>query len=74
VIERSTHRLIAGCPNSVIPEGVTTIASYALAVRLYAVKLPESLTTIEKSAFFGAQLKHLRIPKNVQKIEANAFL
>lgn len=73
VIERSTHRLIAGCPNSVIPESVTTIASYALAVRLYAVKLPESLTTIEKSAFVGAQLKHLRIPKNVQKIEANAF-
>ena len=73
IIERSTHRLIAGCPNSVIPEGVTTIASYALAVTLNAINLPESLTTIEDAAFVGAQLKHLHIPKNVQKIGANAF-
>ena len=73
VIERSTHRLIAGCPNSVIPEGVTTIASYAFSVTLNAINLPESLTTIEDAAFVGAQLKHLRIPKNVQKIGANAF-
>lgn len=73
VIERSTQKLIAGCPNSVIPEGVTTIASYAFAVRLNAIKLPESLTTIEDAAFVGAQLKHLHIPKNVQKIGTNAF-
>jgi len=73
VIERSTHRLIAGCPNSVIPEGVTTIASYAFSVTLNAINLPESLTTIEDAAFVGAQLKHLHIPKNVQKIGANAF-
>ena len=73
VIERSKQRIIAGCPNSVIPEGVTTIASYAFAVYMNAINLPESLTTIEDYAFEGAPLKHLHISKNVKTIGKGAF-
>jgi hypothetical protein len=73
VIERSGQRLIAGCPNTVIPEGVTTIASFAMSVPTNAINLPESLTTIEDNAFEGTSLKYLRIPKNVKTIGSGAF-
>ena len=73
IIERSTQRVIAGCPNSVIPEGVTTIASYAFSVYMNAINLPESLTTIEEHAFEGTPLKYLHIPKNVKTIGTNVF-
>ena len=73
VIERANPRVIAGCPNSVIPEGITTIASFAFSVYMNAINLPESLTTIEEYAFEGAPLKHLHISKNVKTIGTNAF-
>lgn len=73
IIERATNRLIAGCPATVIPEGVTTIASFALSTRILAVTLPESLTTIESNAFEGAGLRYLHIPKNVTSIGMSAF-
>ena len=73
IIERTTKKLIAGCSGTVIPEGVTTIASYALSTRILAVTLPESLTTIEDHAFEGASLKYLFIPKNVKSIGYSAF-
>ena len=73
IIERAGQRLMAGCPNSVIPEGVTTITSFSLAFNINAINLPESLTTIEDAAFYSAHLKHLHIPKNVKTIGRNAF-
>ena len=73
IIECTTKKLIAGCSGTVIPEGVTTIASYALATNILAVTLPESLTTIEDHAFEGAGLKYLYIPKNIKSIGDGAF-
>ena len=73
IVEKAQPRLVAGCPNSVIPEGITTIGKAALSVNINAVKLPESLTTIEDYAFEGAPLKHLQLPKNVSSIGANVF-
>ena len=73
IVERAKPRIVAGCPNSIIPEGITTIASEAFSVYMMGINLPESLTTIEDYAFYGASLKHIRLPKNVTKIGANAF-
>lgn len=73
IIERATQRVVAGCPTSTIPEGVTTIASFALATKILSAQLPESLTTIEDNGFEGAPLKSLYIPKNVKSIGFSAF-
>lgn len=73
IIESATKKLIAGCSATVIPEGVTTIASFALSTNILAVTLPESLTTIEDYAFEGATLKYLFIPKNVKSIGYGVF-
>lgn len=73
IIERANQKLIAGCPNSVIPEGVVTIGSSAFAMRILSVNLPESLETIENQAFMGASLVSLHIPKNVKEIGKGAF-
>lgn len=68
-----------------IPEGVTTIASYAFQLSGYqdaidaesepklSVILPNSLTKIEKSAFRASWIESLYIPSNVSKIEDSAF-
>ena len=58
-----------------IPEGVTTIGSFAFqSCNLNALTLPESLEAIESSAFSGNQsLKSVNIPAKVKTIGAWAF-
>ena len=68
-----------------IPEGVTTIAPHALQLCGWpdaidaepepnlSVILPNSLTTIKKSAFRASWLKTLFIPSNVSVIEDSSF-
>ncbi len=68
-----------------IPEGVTTIASYAFQLSGYqdaidaepepklSVILPNSLTKIEMSAFRASWIESLFIPSNVSKIADSAF-
>ena len=53
IIERTTNKLIAGCGNTQIPGTVETIGSYAFYNRpgLRTITIPESVTTIEGSAF-----------------------
>ena len=73
IIERDNARLVAGCTNSVIPEGVTTIANQSFSSGITAINLPESVTTLEDNAFEGTSLKYLYLPKNVQSIGTYAF-
>ena len=68
-----------------IPEGVTTIGTYALRLSGYAeaidaepetkltVVLPQSLTTIKRGAFRHTWIESLYIPANVSEIEEGAF-
>lgn len=68
-----------------IPEGVTKIATYAFCLCGYqdaidaetepklSVILPNSLTTIEISAFRATWIESLYIPSNVSKIEDRSF-
>ena len=76
IYERESGKLIMGCASTVIPEGVTSIGSYAFYAQneLTSIKFPESLTTIESNAFYACErLFSLYIPKNLIKIKDNAF-
>ena len=54
LIERETGKLILGCDNGVVPDGVTSIGSYAFNYRttLTEIVIPVSVTKIDPRAFF----------------------
>ena len=54
IIETATNTLIAGCSNTIIPEGITTIKYYAFSNKiLTSIVIPKSVTTIDKRAIDG---------------------
>ncbi|MBR6286680.1 MAG: leucine-rich repeat domain-containing protein [Bacteroidaceae bacterium] len=55
IIEKSTNTLIAGCMNTKIPFGVTTIGSYVFYGYngVTSIEIPSSVTTIADYAFYG---------------------
>ena len=55
IIEIETNTLIAGCRNTVIPEGVTGIADYAFVycISLTSIDIPSGVTSIGDGAFYG---------------------
>lgn len=70
--------VLSGCKNLesvTIPEGVTKIWGSAFyGCSLNSVKLPSTLKTICKLAFYGCdQLSEITIPKSVELIEQSAF-
>lgn len=70
--------VLSGCKNLAsvtIPEGVTKIWGSAFyGCSLNSVKLPSTLKTICKLAFYGCdQLSEITIPKSVELIEQSAF-
>ena len=76
IIETTSNRLILGCVNSIIPEGITTIGVNAFrGCPLKTIKLPNSLTTIEDEAFNGCNsLVSMEIPDGVTSIGGYAFV
>ena len=67
IIETASNTLIAGCPATKIPEGITSIGSYAFSglENLTTITLPHSLKRIEGGAFNGSGLQEIDIPENV---------
>ena len=55
IIETASNALIAGCQNTVIPNSVTIISSYAFenCTSLTEVSIPNSVTSIRSGAFHG---------------------
>ena len=76
IIEKSTNTLIAGCKNTIIPNGVTSIGSNAFSGcnGLTSVTIPSSVTSIGSSAFSGCNgLTSVTIPNSVTSIGIRAF-
>lgn len=66
---------VVGSGDIFIPEGVEIIKENAFkeSQNITTVKLPSTLKTIEKFAFYGCKLHSLEIPSRVEKIEKDAF-
>ena len=76
IIEIETNTLIAGCRNTVIPEGVTGIADHAFVycISLTSIDIPSGVTSIGDGAFYGcSSLASVDIPEGVTSIGACAF-
>ena len=76
IINTASNELIAGCQNTVIPNGVTNIGGLAFSGRsgLTSVTIPNSVTSIGGSAFAGCSgLTFVTIPNSVTTIGRYAF-
>jgi hypothetical protein len=75
IIETTSNKLIAGCKNTVIPNTVTAIGSYAFSRGgLTSITIPNSVTSIGDGAFNGCSgLTSITIPNSVTTIGDRAF-
>ena len=76
IIDKETNTLIAGCKNTIIPEGVTSIGNWAFSYcsGLTSITIPEGVTSIGGSAFSGCSgLTSINIPNSVTSIGDWAF-
>ena len=76
IIKTADHRLVSGCKNTVIPEGVTTIGASAFGgcSSLTEIHIPGSVTLIDAWAFMDCSgLIAVTIPSSVSFIGNVAF-
>ena len=75
IIETATNTLLAGCENTVIPDGVERIAQQAFggAMGLTGIVLPPSLREIGVNAFLWSGIAEIDIPEGVTTLDNYAF-
>lgn len=67
LIDTKTKTLIRGCNTSIIPEGITSIASYAFSYsHITSIRIPESVCDIQPYAFYNCKsISNISVaPKN----------
>ena len=75
VIVTATNKLFAAFRNTVIPNTVTSIGTYAYlsCTGLDEIVIPPSVTTIDQTAFAESEIRHMTIPGTVKNIGSYAF-
>jgi len=76
LIEKETNTLILGCKNSVIPDGIEIIGTYAFSeCELEELTIPDSVKRIEEYAFLLCQNLEgdIVIPDGVTRLRMSAF-
>ena len=76
IINTAENMLVAGCKNTTIPEGVTSIgvSAFYMCSGMPSITLPASLTHIHEEAFYGCDdLTDIRIPDNVTYVGYRVF-
>lgn len=68
IILTAENKLVAGCDNTVIPEGITCIGEYAFSFckGITSINIPSSVSKIEMYAFMNCEnLEKIIIPHGV---------
>ena len=75
LVETETGKLVLGCKNSTIPDGVTEIAPYALQyVEAETLEIPESVVNIGEYAFYNNRnIKAVYMTSETETIGKSAF-
>ena len=75
IIETATNKLIKGCENTIIPDGIEIIGKNAFAYvgSIKEITFTEGLTTIENYAFFSSELEIIKLPNSLITIGTNVF-
>lgn len=76
IISKSSNKLIVGCKNTVIPNGIKSIGDGAFDSNssLKEITIPDSVTEIGASAFsYCTNLEKINMPANLEKIGESAF-
>lgn len=75
IIKTSSNTLIAGCKNTIIPNGITVIGEEAFggASGLTNIKIPNSVKAIEQYAFLDCSGLESIILPNISKIDSETF-
>ena len=75
IIITAENKIIKGSKNSIIPNGIKTIAKNAFAnTGISTIEIPNSVITIEDSAFYGCELSTITIPESIKEIGTSAFI
>ena len=76
IIEKSSNKLIAGCKNTTIPNGVKSVGSFAFSgcTGLSSIDIPNSVTSVGSFAFSGCTgLSSIDISNSVKNVGSSAF-